>query len=304
MVGLPQARRALAALQGLLRSAKGADRDPTLLPAHHARPGRPHGQAASASGRWPRAQGLLRSAEGADREWAAAQAAALPLTALVDAGAARVAVLAAAARGPCTAHSRPGGGSVILPDPNPHGGGGGGGALPHAEQALEELLEVYAARWVEITRHPARHQRRRRFGHAAPAAGAAPGGKGEPDTSLAWRGVLGGWRRRDERRHGAQLAQAMQRAAHYVMAEAERVRDAPRARRVMAAAQRVRPGRARVHWPARQGHCLGWERPLAGRKRSVLWSRSCIMAAQQGLGPVACAPDEVPAMAPLHPCGV
>ncbi len=204
-------------------------------------------------------QGLLRSTEGADREWAAAQAAALPLTALVDAGAAHVAVLAAAARGPCTAHSRPGVGSVFLLDPNPIGGGGGG-ALARAEQALQELLEVYAERWVEFTRHPARHQRRRRFGHAALAAGAGPAAAAaaEQDTSLAWRGVLGGWRRRDERRHGAQLAQAMQRAAHYVMAEAERVRDAARARRVMAAAQRVRPSRApRAGLPGRVGAWAG-----------------------------------------------
>jgi len=147
-------------------------------------------------------QGLLRSTEGADREWAAAQAAALPLTALVDAGAAHVAVLAAAARGPCTAHSRPGVGSVFLLDPNPIGGGGGG-ALARAEQALQELLEVYAERWVEFTRHPARHQRRRRFGHAALAAGAGPaaagaaaprtagggGGGPRPSRTRRWRGV-------------------------------------------------------------------------------------------------------------------
>ncbi len=227
---------------------------------NHARPWRSEWRAASdwlGAGRVP--QGLLRSTEGADREWAAAQAAALPLTALVDAGAAHVAVLAAAARGPCTAHSRPGVGSVFLLDPNPIGGGGGG-ALARAEQALQELLEVYAERWVEITRHPARHQRRRRFGHAALAAGAGPAAAAaaEQDTSLAWRGVLGGWRRRDERRHGAQLAQAMQRAAHYVMAEAERVRDAARARRVMAAAHRVRPSRApRAGLPGRVGASAG-----------------------------------------------
>lgn len=57
----------------------------------------------------------------------------------------------------------------------------------------------------------------------------------------AWRGVLGGWRVHDERRIGSKLAHYARNACHLVMAAGERARDTVVLKRVLTAAQQVRP---------------------------------------------------------------
>ncbi|KAK9845524.1 hypothetical protein WJX81_008613 [Elliptochloris bilobata] len=155
------------------------------------------------------AQGFLKSAEGAKSEWVALQGAALPLLNILDVGACCVDVLASA------------------------------GSSQDALDVAEELLRVYAARWIEVPRHPA-GLAGGSFGHPARTAAVARMEGAEPRETQrggieAWRGVLGGWRTRDERRLGPQLAHHLRRACHCVLSAAESERDPQLADRLFAA---------------------------------------------------------------------
>ena len=94
----------------------------------------------------------------------------------------------------------------------------------------------------------------------------------------AWRGVLGGWRGHDERRVGSKLAHYARNACHLVMAAGERARDTVVVKRVLTAAQQVRPHTPVVGfgvWPQSAQDPRGGVRTCSQGSGTGTWQSAC-----------------------------